>query len=247
MYILTEFTNEGLKQKNIAEFLAVQQQDIISFAGAGGKTSAIFALADDLKNKYKVLIATTTKMFREQNALLIEENDSMGIKLLAEKFRIDNIVIAGTDLGDKMGSFSLDFLAKIISCSDVSLIEADGAKRLPFKFPRENEPVYLPITNKIIYVVGMKSLGKKLGELARTELLAQFLQKSSEDTLTADDIVKVLNSKMGAQKDIGSRKFFVILNQVDDETVKRQALAVANSFRKCNIAVSIALCKFIDK
>ena len=65
-----------------------------------------------------------------------------------------------------------------------NLIEADGAKRLPFKFPKQNEPVYISSSNKVVYIVGMSALNQPLKSLCRAELLAKFLQKQVNENLT---------------------------------------------------------------
>mgnify|MGYP007065485784 CR=1 FL=1 len=63
-------------------------------------------------------------------------------------------------------------------------MKADGAKRLPFKFPKQKEPVYISSSNKVVYIVGMSALNQPLKSLCRAELLAKFLQKQVNENLT---------------------------------------------------------------
>lgn len=174
-------------------------------------------------------------MFWEKQA--VELNSASELLSLFAKQRI---VIAGKNLGNgKMGSYDLNFLAKLADCSDISLIEADGAQRKPFKFPRDYEPVYPNFVNKIVYVVGMSALNQPLASLSRSDLLQEFLAKGAGESLTVDDIIKVLIDERGAKKAVGDRKFYVILNQADDEFLRAQAKFIADNLARYNIKVLI--------
>lgn len=175
-----EYTKKKLINKSIVEYLQVKNQDIISVSGAGGKTSTIKLLAKNLVRKHKkVLITTTTKMFKTADAITIRDKN-----LLKQKLKQQNWVFTGQDYGKKISSWDEEFLREIISLTDITLIEADGAKRLPFKFPKQNEPVYISSSNKVVYIVGMSALNQPLKSLCRVELLAKFLQKQVNENLT---------------------------------------------------------------
>ena len=47
--------------------------------------------------------------------------------------------------------------------------------------PRDYEPVYIENTNKIVYVVGMTSLGQEIKNLSRADIIADFLVKSLDE------------------------------------------------------------------
>ena len=99
MYKLYQYIDCELKQNSLSDFLQVRKKDIISFAGAGGKTSTIFALANELKDmNYRVLITTTTKMFLEKEAITVQDE-----KIIEKALQKNKSVIAGTDLGKKNG------------------------------------------------------------------------------------------------------------------------------------------------
>lgn len=216
----------------LKDFLDVQMGDKIAFAGAGGKTTSIMSLARELVD-YKVLIATTTKMYWEKQAVELTNSDELNAL-----FAKQSVIITGKKIAQhKMGSYDLAFLAKLANLSDVTLIEADGAKRRPFKFPREYEPVYPDFVNKIVYVVGMSALNEPLMNLARSDLLQRFLAKKAEAKLTTDDIIKVLLSKQGAKKAVKDRDFYVLLNQVDTDFLAQKANIIAKSLRQNKIKV----------
>ena len=226
-----EYTKKKLINKSIVEYLQVKNQDIISISGAGGKTSTIKLLAKNLVREHKkVLITTTTKMFKTADAITIRDKN-----LLQQ-----NWVFTGQDYGKKISSWDEEFLREIISLADITLIEADGAKRLPFKFPKQKEPVYISSSNKVVYIVGMSALNQPLKSLCRAELLAKFLQKQVNENLTKNDIIKVISSEQGARKDIGRRDFFVILNQVDTLLALKEAIFIAEKLTECKIKVAIS-------
>lgn len=218
----------------LRDFLQIKQGDKIAFSGAGGKTTSIITLAQQL-SEFKVLIATTTKMFWEQQA--IELNNADELRTLFAK---QNRVITGKKIANhKMGSYALNFLAKLANLSDITLIEADGAQRKPFKLPRDYEPVYPDFINKIVYVVGMSALGQMLKDLSRSDLLQDFLAKDLTDRLTINDIIKVLLSTYGAKKDVGDRDFYVILNQADNIYLQSQAKIIADKLAEAKIKILI--------
>ena len=237
MYELYQYINDKLKRSRLTEFLQVKKNDVISFAGAGGKTTTIFALAQELKDiaDYKILVTTTTKMMREKEAITVEDE-----AFIKEQLQTKRLVMAGTDLGRKMGCFAMDFLQKIIPLSDITLIEADGAQRRPFKMPRSYEPVYLPCTTKIVYLAGMTALGQKIEDLSRSDIMADFLHKQPAEKLTAEDMVKILQSEQGAKKDVQHRDFYVILNQADDEKNLRSAVQIAAELDKSGIKTAVS-------
>ena len=237
MYELYQYINDKLKRSRLTEFLQVKKNDVISFAGAGGKTTTIFALAQELKDiaDYKILVTTTTKMMREKEAITVEDE-----AFIKEQLQTKRLVMAGTDLGRKMGCFAMDFLQKIIPLSDITLIEADGAQCRPFKMPRSYEPVYLPCTTKIVYLAGMMALGQKIEDLSRSDIMADFLHKQPAEKLTAEDMVKILQSEQGAKKDVQHRDFYVILNQADDEKNLHSAVQIAAELDKSGIKTAVS-------
>ena len=237
MYELYQYINDKLKRSRLTEFLQVKKNDVISFAGAGGKTTTIFALAQELKDTadYKILVTTTTKMMREKEAITVEDE-----AFIKEQLQTKRLVIAGTDLGRKMGCFAMDFLQRIILLSDITLIEADGAQRRLFKMPRSYEPVYLPCTTKIVYLAGMMALGQKIEDLSRSDIMADFLHKQPVEKLTAEDMVKILQSEQGAKKDVQHRDFYVILNQADDEKNLHSAVQIAAELDKSGIKTAVS-------
>ena len=142
--------------------LAAQKRPVVAFTGAGGKTSWIYALVQELQEKGKrVLIVTTTKMYRPRQWGIIDGNLSDIERGLSRQ----GIVVAGKRfLAEKITYIGDELLGEAKSLADVVLVEADGARRMPLKITGPEEPVIPPGTTAICAVVGLRALGQPLGQ-----------------------------------------------------------------------------------
>ncbi|HOV89871.1 MAG TPA: selenium cofactor biosynthesis protein YqeC [Syntrophorhabdaceae bacterium] len=131
----------------------------ISFIGGGGKTSFIKYLAKEFSKKgEKVVITTTTKMWAEEPFLLLRGEEGLPVDLMSP-FMVGKDVINGkiTAISEKEIEYLRLFFDKV-------LIEADGAKTKPIKFPASYEPAIPHITEKVIVLCGLDSLFKRIDE-----------------------------------------------------------------------------------
>ena len=239
MYILHE--RKGVAKWNrtsLKDFVRAEKGDIISFAGAGGKTTLMMNLARELAlSGMRVIVTTTTKMYWQEDAV-----DSSNLDKIKAVLNESGLAVCGIKAGIKMICPDSTFFEQGINMADVMLVEADGARRLPFKFPREGEPVYLQESNKIVYAAGLTALGKKLGSLARGALMADFLGRSEDDQLSDADMAKVLGSASGGKKDVADRQFFLILNQADDEQTAGRARQIIEEISPVSLSGAAYSC-----
>ena len=113
------------KKKTITDALQIRlpEHAVISVTGAGGKTSLVFAWARELAAAGKsVIITTTTHMYRPERM----EEDGISI-----------IVSDDPERPDKVMAPPADILDSLRETADVVLIEADGSRRMPLKWPAE--------------------------------------------------------------------------------------------------------------
>lgn len=188
----------------------------IAAAGAGGKTTTLKRLAAEyVKNGCKPVVTTTTHIFKEDSPLFLEDPSMEEIvHLLEEK----GCVFAGSRAGNgKMKRLSDNILEAVLKLPNPVLIEADGAKMLPIKFPADHEPVILPEITHLLSVYGLDAVGRKIKEVCfRSELMADFLKKSTEDILTAEDIARLAQSDSAGRKGLEKgMRYTVILNKAD--------------------------------
>ena len=111
---------------------------IIAVVGSGGKTTLIKKLAAQYRREGKtVLVTTTTHMFIEEDTLLTDDADTV-IGALRET----GYAMAGIPEGQKIKALSKETFDTLCKIAEVVLVEADGSKHMPLKYPNATEPVY---------------------------------------------------------------------------------------------------------
>ncbi len=199
----------------------------IAFIGGGGKTTIIFNLAKQLANKgNKVIITTTTHMYEPVNITICQEE-----KEIKEAFHEHNIVFVSTEANDgKVKGVDVNLLNRLNQYANYVLIEADGARGLPLKAPREHEPAIPENADTVVAVVGLDCIGKTLGSMSFcTQQVIKVLEEGSvnaknilkdkideDHIIMANDIVKIVVSQNGYKKNVDKRDFKVILNKADN-------------------------------
>ena len=173
---------------------------VISVTGAGGKTSLIFAWARELAAAGKsVIITTTTHMYRPER---MEED---GIRI---------VVSDDPERPDKVTAPPEDVLESLRETADVVLIEADGARRMPLKWPGDREPVIPDYTDITVCVAGLSAVGKHTEDVVfRADKLPDVIKR---ETVDVNLIHKILASRDGGQKGVRG-EFRIFLNQVDED------------------------------
>ncbi len=210
---------------------APEQPKVVSFVGAGGKTSAITTLGYELTAAgHRVLITTTTHMnppreekllagsLPEAKALLQRE----GIAWLGERISPGKIAPTG------------DSVEEMRAVSEYVLVEADGARRLPLKMiDASHEPVIPGGSEAVVAVAGLDCLHRPVSEVVhRQELAEEALQVSPDHLVTPKDVAKLLSLCYDPS--------YVLLNKAD--TSKRRTLAeeIARELPKARVlAVSL--------
>ncbi len=130
----------------------------IAIIGAGGKTTALEALARQAVGSR--LMTTTTHIFPPPGSLIDPTEEELRSAL--EK---PGIVCAGT--ASKAGKITIlpgPVLTAGLQAADWVIYEADGANRHPLKLHNASEPVILPGTTHLLIVAGLSALGRPVGE-----------------------------------------------------------------------------------
>ena len=223
----------------------IQKDKVVTIVGAGGKTTTMFRLGEEISNLNKrTIITTTTHMALEKDFVLVEDDEDL--KKIEEIFETRNLIKIGKKEGDynikdldfdllekdicnyKIKSLDFDLLEKAISICDNVLIEGDGSKRLPLKVPRENEPVIIKNTNLVIGIIGIDCIDKKIKDIChRPKSVANFLKKSIEQNIECEDIVKIATSQTGLKKNVNC-KYKVVLNKVDSKKYLERCKKIAS-------------------
>lgn len=162
---------------------------IRAFVGAGGKTTWIRRyIKKYLDQGKKVFVTTSTHMYVESDTLLSDDADEI-IRELENR----HYVMAGIPEGKKIRALSPDTYEKVCRYADEVLIEADGSRHLPLKYPNAQEPVIYDNVEEIIIVCGMHALYEKASEaIHRFELAKKCLGISGDTQIEPTHIQKLI-------------------------------------------------------
>lgn len=207
----------------------------VAFAGAGGKTSALFQLARDLPPP--VITSASTHLHVDQVRLADShwqittpaqlpalESNLTGVTLFTgplEKDRAAGLNSATmARLGEECASRNLPLL-----------IEADGSRQRPLKAPGDREPVIPMFSNQVVVVAGLAGLGKPLtGQFVhRPEIFSSLSGLEPGESITLDAMARLLAHPAGGQKNIPlSARRILLLNQADSPDLQAQGMQLAS-------------------
>lgn len=197
---------------------------MISLVGGGGKTTTMFYIGNFFANMGKrVIITTSTHIVKPEKFVEIKS----ARELCDISFGREPVVV-GIDEGKKLSSLPVSELEKFKDYADIVLIEADGAKRLPIKIPREeNEPVIPEGSDACIVCMGIDAVGKTLKEKCfRYERAYDIFGWSEEHILTCEDAARILTSRKAGLKGVGDVRTIFVINKADSDTNLQKALEV---------------------
>ena len=162
---------------------------VITVVGSGGKTTLIKKMASEYREQGKtVFVTTTTHMFLEEDTLVTGDPEAM-----IQQLKKHGYVMAGIQDGEKIRALPYDTYMEVCRHADIVLIEADGSKHMPLKYPNVSEPVIPDNAEEIIVVCGLNALGKQLKDVChRVELVKTCLDASDETFITPAHIQKLL-------------------------------------------------------
>lgn len=162
---------------------------ITAVVGAGGKTSLIKEMAAKYLSESKnVFVTTSTHMFIEENTCCTDD-----AKTIIAQLKETGFVMAGIPEGMKIKSLSPETYAAVCKHADIVLVEADGSKHMPLKYPNEAEPVIPENADEILVVCGLHSLGQKAKDCChRLELVKKCLGIADDTIITPDHVYKLV-------------------------------------------------------
>lgn len=188
-----------------------------AFVGGGGKTTAIERLARELTaGGHSAAITTTTRMYWPSDP---------GLRRL----------YAGLDAEEpgKMKGLPEQRRRALLKTHDCVLVEADGAKGRPLKFPRDFEPQIPPEAELVVLTAGLDGVGAALRDAVHCpELAGAYLGVPPDHAVTPADaaaLLRVYEKKAAAQAP-GAR-LVVLLNKLDGGKRRDAAVALAGELR----------------
>lgn len=224
---------------------------VVAIVGSGGKTSLMGQLARAGKARsLRVAVLTTTHIFEP----FVYREAFSGI-------RPGTVAVFGKACGDGRITFPGEAVFReICRGADLILVEADGSRRRPVKFPRATEPVIPGNANRIICVVGLSGLGQPGREAChRWELAREALtvhapevfrhlperkakeEIEHEEQITEEMLSVLLEEGYGRPltQQFPRANFYYCMNQADTHIQREAAAGMLHKLGRKGIAVSM--------
>lgn len=228
-----------MKTHSLVEALGLRAREHIALVGGGGKTTLMFALANELRRSGKrVITSTTTKVWHkealEYEKVLLVKDEADWRPKQAEELNREGTVFVGKSILDsgKVEGISASVADEIFHDSNAQYLiaEADGSAGHPLKAPTEHEPVIPSSVTMVVAVMGLEAMGAPLDEATafRIEQVMKVTGLESGDILTPTALAKVFLHPAGVFKGTPeSARRVVFLNKGDmiGETTQAAELA----------------------
>ena len=195
--------------------LSLEDNEMVCFVGAGGKTTLLLELGYELANAGRsVLLGTTTRMGTDQVPSWATPGDVSSV---------DSTIsfLVEVEDGAKIIGSSPEVFDSALDRFDYVLVEADGARRRLIKAPAEHEPVIPSRCTTAVVVAGVEAIGRPMGEVAhRPELVERVVGLSPDEPVTAEAVAKLLTSDSGGLARIpeSARVVVALTGTSDDKT-----------------------------
>ena len=220
----------------------LNKASVISVVGGGGKTTTIIKLGEELKDRgKKVLITTSTAIFIPDESMY----DNLFIKDIPKNFtpELGTITYYGEEINDiKLRTLNLEFIEEIIDRDifDYILIEADGSKGLPIKAPGLHEPVISKLTRLTIGLIGLDSLNTEINNINvhRSELFKKLIIED-KDIIDNNVIIKLVLHENGLFKNSKGKKI-LLLNKANNSLRITNAKMIKEVLKDTDIRVAIS-------
>ncbi|MDD2920949.1 MAG: selenium cofactor biosynthesis protein YqeC [Anaerolineales bacterium] len=191
----------------------------VAFTGAGGKTTALFQLARELKS---AIVASATHLGAWQVSLADHHIIANSINDLKDLPARGVILVTGEIENERTKPVTpavLDWLrAESENEETPLLIEADGSRQKPLKAPAAHEPPIPDFAEIVVVVAGLNALGEPLADarVHRAKIFSQLSGLQIGQTITPEAVVSALAHPQGGLKNIPNRaRRVAFLNQAD--------------------------------
>jgi probable selenium-dependent hydroxylase accessory protein YqeC len=230
----------------IYEALGFQRGEMVALIGAGGKTTTLFRLANELRDRgLKVLVTTTTKIYKPtkphvDRLFVVADVEAF----LAESATIPAPVVIGAgyavDDDGKLVGLPSSWLGTLERSKqfDAILIEADGAASRLFKVPSEIEPVVPASCSLVVWIMAIKVLGKPLEAtwVHRSERALALLDTMPGTTITEESVLQLVQHPAGCFKGVPpTSRRVALINQADSAEEIDRARSLGKSLLRLGV------------
>lgn len=197
-----------IELSRLAGALRLAHRELVALVGAGGKTTLLLALGAQLPGP--VVLTTTTRMGADQTGGFpvvlggLPEGDGPSIAWRAIE-------------GPKAVGYRPEVVDGWFDRVDRLVVEADGARGLPFKAPTLDEPRIPARATTVVTVAGADALGRVIEDQCHRPLrVAALAGCSSYQRLTPKRAARVLLHPEGGRKGApAAARWVVAITKVD--------------------------------
>lgn len=192
---------------------------LLTAVGGGGKTTLLNALGEEARSlRLPTLLTTTTHM------RVTPEADLSGtVSTILRKLEESCLCFCGVPADDgKLTGLPSETFAELFPHCTLALVEGDGSRGLPLKFPGPEEPVLPAQTDQILLVCGMSAMGRRLDQVCHRWPLSGFAGDTLVTPETAAAIVKA-----GYLARLPREKTTVVFHQCNSPLQEAAARALA--------------------
>ena len=225
----------------LSQSFRIQPHEIIAFVGAGGKTTAMFRLTDELVTQGKrVVVTTTTRLGADQvgafnqTPLRYASSPNFIAHVREALANHSQVLVIGDDVADnKVAGVPPEFIEQLAALENIDAViyEADGARMLPFKAPAPHEPVIASSTTLLVPVIGIAALGALLdnAHVHRAEIVARLAGAQMGETVTPLIAARVITHADGGLKNKpDAARVITLINQVEIDSQLNGARELAH-------------------
>jgi probable selenium-dependent hydroxylase accessory protein YqeC len=226
--------------KDLTSALGLGPREHVALVGGGGKTTLMFALADEFRSKgHRFLTSTTTKVWNREALnwpnILLDPYDYDSQEELKAVLKKNGHAFVGSRVleSGKMEGISPGLADSLYRETgiDYLILEADGAAGRPLKAPAQHEPVIPSSATVVVAIMGLEAVGKPLEEefVFRPEQFIKITGLNRGEMITPNALARIFQSPEGLFKGApASARRIAFLNKLDLVADDQEGRALAD-------------------
>lgn len=214
----------------------------VNFVGGGGKTSLILKLLEEYSESVPAVYTTTTRIHPPHpcdGLAIISSNNESYLEMLLERAVLGwccgrrFVVTRLSSAPDLMRGVDRGFAGRLDRVLfPLILNEADGARSMSLKLPREGEPILMADADYLVPVIGLDCLNQPLGPktLFRWELVSKRHKLRAGEILVPELAASILLHPQGVCQDWqAGMQIIPFINKADSDSDDQLASALADA------------------
>ena len=205
-------------------------KEIIAVMGAGGKTSLLNILGEELAGvNRRVLLTSLTKseIDTSRKTFTLDTVVKNEVPLLFKEYNPLRLMKSAGENG-KLNGIEAEDIMSLMSEFDAAIIECDGARKLSLKAHTDFDPSVPGFATRLIIIAAADVVDTRLtdGKVHRPDLFKQIWRITDDYILDAGFIAEVLTTKRGYHlKNPSEVKPVYFINKADTHPAQAEALA----------------------